>query len=82
MTRGVLVESIISITLQNGRAIRSDSIEFRERLPITAELLDRVMLAESSDNPGGAIWEAIGALITAVLAIEARGVQFDDEDPE
>ena len=73
------MESIISITLANGRAIRSDSLEFRERLPITAELLDRVLLAESSDNPGGAVWEAISALMTAVLTMEARGVEFDDD---
>ncbi|MDR2930630.1 MAG: hypothetical protein LBV06_07000 [Propionibacteriaceae bacterium] len=69
---------ITEITLTNGRAVRSDSPEFRDALPISSTMLDRLAAAESSDNPGGAIWEAISALGNAVLQLEATGVKFDD----
>ncbi len=66
------------IVLSSGRVIDTSSIEFRERLPVSADLLDQLALATSSDNPGGAFWEAISALTRAVLALEARGVEFPD----
>jgi hypothetical protein len=72
------MEIVTAITLNNGRTIRSDSIEFRDHLPVSADLFDRLAFAEESDNPGGPLWEAIGALANAIVVLEARGVQFDD----
>ena len=63
------------IALANGRPIRSDSLEFREHLPISAGMLDRIALAD--DSLLGA-FEVISAVANAVVLIEARGVQFDD----
>lgn len=63
------------VELTNGRPINTDSAEFRERLPISAAMLDR--MAEADDGVEGA-FEMIGAIAEAVLALEARGVPFDD----
>jgi hypothetical protein len=62
------------ITLTDGRTIRTDSLEFRDRLAISTELLDELGLAESTTE---GLWDSISALVTAVVAMEARGTQFD-----
>lgn len=64
-----------AITLQNGRTVSSDSVEFRSKLPVSADMLDRMALAD--DSIEGA-FELISAVANAVVLLEARGVQFDD----
>lgn len=61
------------VTLEDGRKLSVDSPAFAERLPITKGVVDRL---RSTDD----LHEALGAVVTAILQLEARGVDFEDAE--
>lgn len=61
------------ITMQDGSTLSLGDPEVSAKLPITTALLERLT---ASDD----LYEAVSALTTAVLLLEARGVEFDDDD--
>lgn len=58
-------------TLTNGREIAYADAEFKEKLPITSQMIDAI---ERDDD----LATCISAMATAILRLEARGVEFDE----
>ena len=58
---------IIVETQIDGRSVRSDSVEFRDAAPITADMLDQIALVE--DNGAGVRQDILDVISAAIQAI-------------